>query len=658
MRKFLISFLLLALTVALSAQVIFYKPLSERLTGYTMDVELDPEAKTVTGSMEAYWINNSQSPVPDIQMHMYLNAFRSNKSTFYSESNGSPGSSEIDYGWVEINNIIDRSGKDLNGFLEYISPDDGNPDDMTVLRLNLPEPVAPGDTAFFYIDFTSKLPGSIRRTGFTDDFFFVAQWFPKFGVYETKGMNGAEEDGWNCHQFHAHSEFYSNHSVYKVRIKVPEEFVVGSGGQLIKQEINDQGIKVLDYRAEDIVDFAWTAWPGYSEHEGQWEHVNIRFLYPPGRDDQVDRHMAAVKYALEYFTERVGPFPWPHLTFVDPPMKGSGAGGMEYTTLFTTAGAGRLPEYLHMSEMVTVHEFGHAYFMGMLATNEFEDPWMDEGMNSYWESRIMDHYYGPGKGIIEHEHFYMSDREMQRTGYVHASNRKVSDNSPWSWDYPHGSYSMLSYQKAATWLHTLQGIIGEETIDSVFKTYYNEWAFKHPSPDDFIEITNRVVKQMHGDKFGEDMQWFFDQTLYGTGICDYKLAGISNYKQRSFRGIEKTDTAGMVLKKDDTAGDSIYKSVVRLERIGEVRLPVQLLVHFRSGKEVREEWDGKARYKDFEYMGTDRVEWAVIDPEYRITMDVNYINNSLTTKPDKVRRKRPVRKLVTFIQFFTHIISI
>ncbi|HKL66963.1 MAG TPA: hypothetical protein VJ877_03650, partial [Bacteroidales bacterium] len=145
MRKLLISFLLLALTVVISAQVIFYKPLSERLTGYTMDVELDPEAKIVTGSMEAYWVNNSQSPVPDIQMHMYLNAFRSNKSTFYRESNGSPGSSEIDYGWVEINNIIDRSGKDLSGLLEYISPDDGNPDDMTVLRLNLPEPVAPGD---------------------------------------------------------------------------------------------------------------------------------------------------------------------------------------------------------------------------------------------------------------------------------------------------------------------------------------------------------------------------------------------------------------------------------------------------------------------------------------------------------------------------------
>ncbi len=658
MKRFILPLFFLACLISVRGQVIFYEPMSERLTGYNMDVELDPEAKTVSGSMEAYWVNNSKQWVPDIQMHMYLNAFSSNKSTFYNENHGSPGSGEMDFGWIEINNIINRKGTDLKNNMAYIQPDDGNPFDKTVLRILLPEPVAPGDTAFLYIDFTSKLPSNIRRTGFTDDFFYVAQWFPKFGVYETKGMRNAEEDGWNCHQFHTSSEFYANHSVYKVKIKLPGEYIVGSGGQLISEEINDEGFKILHFRAEDIVDFAWTAWPGYKEYEDQWEHVKIRFLSPPGREDQVERQFTAVKNALEYLNEHVGPFPWPHLTFVDPPTKGAGAGGMEYTTIFTSTSMPRIPEYINLPDMVTVHEFAHAYFMGILATNEFEEPWMDEGINSYWESRIMDHYYGPGKGIINHKHFWLSDKESQRLGYISASNRSVSDNSPFAWEYPHGSYGMLSYQKAATWLLTMQGIVGEDTMDEIFRTYYKEWAFKHPSAKDFIEIANSVVTKMHGDKYGEDMNWFFDQTLYGTGICDYKLAGISNYKERSFRGMVKTDTAGMVIKKEDTTGDTLYTAVVRVERLGEVKLPVEVNIIFEDGTELTEYWHGKSRYIDYEYLGPNRVIKAVIDPEYKIPMDVDYINNSYTIRPDNVPQKRIIRKLLTFMQFLTHIISL
>jgi len=658
MKRILFLLFLIYGFSCLNAQVIFYESRSARLTGYNMDVELDPEAKTVSGSMEAFWVNSSTRSVPDVQMHMYLNAFRSNKSTFYTESNGSPGSRDIDYGWIEINNIINRRGRDLKQYMEFIQPDDGNEHDKTVLRILLPEPVRPGDTAFFYIDFTSKLPSSIRRTGFSDDFFFVAQWFPKFGVYETRGMRNALKDGWNCHQFHANSEFYANHSVYQVRIKVPEEYIVGSGGQLISQEVNSEGVKTLNYRAEDIVDFAWTAWPGYREYEDQWEHVKIKFLSPSGREDQVERQFTAVKHALDYLNEHVGPYPWPHLTFVDPPTKGAGAGGMEYTTIFTSASAPIMPEFIHMPEMVTVHEFGHAYFMGILATNEFEEPWMDEGINSYWEARIMDHYYGPDRGMINHEHFFLSDKEMQRTGYVHAPNRSVSDNTPFSWKYPPGSYSMLSYQKAATWLLTMQGILGEETMDEIFKTYYKEWAFKHPSTSDFVRIANRVVRQMHGDKYGENLDWFFDQTLYGTGICDYKLAGISNHKERSFRGMVNTDTAGMVVQIDESPEEEIYNSVVRVERLGEVQLPVELRVYFEDGTEVNEYWHGKDRYRYFEYLGPEKIIRAEIDPDRKLPMDVNYINNSFTINPDRVTQKRLIRKLATLMQLFTHIISL
>lgn len=219
----------------LPAQIVLNKQFSNRLTYYKIDANLDISSKIVKGQMTAYWVNNSSDRVADVQLHMYLNAFSSNKSTFYKESGGDPGNKDSDYGWIDIINITDREGTDLIPMLQYISPDDGNPDDKTVLKIDIPNPAEPGDTVFLNLNFESKLPSKIIRTGYSDDYFFVAQWFPKFGVYEPAGMRYATKGGWNCHQFHAHSEFYSNHSVYDVKITLPKEYVVGSGGLLIDE---------------------------------------------------------------------------------------------------------------------------------------------------------------------------------------------------------------------------------------------------------------------------------------------------------------------------------------------------------------------------------------------------------------------------------------
>jgi hypothetical protein len=647
----------LLLSSGLLAQQIFDTPLSQRVTSYTIDVTLNTDAKTVEGSVVATWVNQSDDMVASLQMHMYLNAFRSNKSTFHRESGGSPGVSEKDFGWIDLTSISTADGEDLINSISYIQPDDGNSDDMSVLEVNLPKPVAPGDRIDLHIGFISKLPSTIIRTGYADNFFFVAQWFPKFGVYEFNGMGGSEVNGWNCHQFHSKSEFYSNHSLYKVDITLPSEYVIGSGGILVSETAISDSLKRVSYRAEDIVDFAWTAWPEYLVAEDKWNHVDIRFMYPPGRDDQIERQIGAVKNALEYFTNHIGPYPWPHLTLVDPPAKGGGAGGMEYTTIFTSGSTTGIPEFMLLPEMVTVHEFGHSYFMGILATNEFEEPWMDEGMNSYWETRVMDHYWGPDKGVVNHKRFWLSDKTMQRIPYVKSSDNMVIDNTPFSWSYPHGTYGMMSYSKVATWLNTMEGLLGTDTMDEIFREFYREWGFKHPVTQDFIDVANRVVKDREGDRFGEGMDWFFEQTLFGSGICDYKLDGISNSKIRSFKGVVKSDS-GNVLLQNKTLNDSIYISIVRVQRLGEVMLPVEILVHFDNGTELLEFWDGKARYFDLEYEGTSRIEWAKIDPEVKLSMDINLVNNSYAVDPDHTPVKRVIRRFATYLLFFTQLISL
>ncbi len=640
------------------AQIVNKEPLSARETYYKINATLDPDAKTIFGEMDAYWVNKSTDIVPEIQLHLYMNAFKSNKSTFSKGSSLSMIDKKSDFGWIELKSFHDKNGNDLLKYLSFISPDDNNPDDQTVIRVITPEPTKPGDTVFVRIKFETKLPKGIARTGFADDFFFVAQWFPKFGVYEAAGMRYAVKGGWNCHQFHRNSEFYSNHSVYDVKITLPDEYITGSGGMLISEERKDDGKnKTLTYRAEDICDFAWTAWPGYDVYNDEWKHVKITLLIPHIRKDQVERQFRAVKNALEYLSENVGPFPWPHLTFVDPPTKGGFAGGMEYTTIFTSASADRMPDFIHMPEMVTVHEFGHGYFMGILANNEFEEPWLDEGVNSFWEERIMDHYWGENSGIIDHPLFKMADKSMSRMSYLLSSGRQVTTNREYSWNYPHGTYSMMSYNKAATILYTLMGIIGEDTMNEVFKEYYRQWAFKHPSGKDFIAVVNEVVSKIHGDKFGPDMNWFFDQTLYGTGLVDYRLSRYSNTRIRDFKGIiSEADSQRFVT--NDTKDDSLYKSVVEIDRLGEITLPLDVMVHFNNGDTILETWDGRERYKDFNYTGTSQIDWVKIDPDYKLRMDVNFTNNSKTDNPDQVPVRRYINKFIIFTQYFLHIISL
>ena len=646
---------LFVFSLAANSQIVLKAPLSERQTYYSIDARLDTAVKIINCRMDTYWVNKSGDKVPEVRMHLYLNAFRSNKTTFNSEEGGASSRKRSDYGWINLASISDRSGNDLLSGTHYISPDDGNPFDSTVISIPISGSVNPGDTVFLHIDFASRLPGEIVRTGFSDDFYFAGQWFPKFGVYETAGMRYSSKGGWNCHQFHKHSEFFSNHSVYDVKITVPKRYVVGTGGLLIKETTGGNGEKTLRYRAEDLVDFAWTAWPGYIVSNDQWKNVKITLLLPPERKDQITRQMTAVKNALEYFDKNAGPYPWPHLTFVDPPVKGQGASGMEYTTLFTSMSVTDLPSFIHLPEMVTVHEFGHAYFMGMLASNEAEEPWLDEGINQFWETRIMDKYYGSGCSLIDHPLFSMSDRSLARSSYVYSESRQVVTNKEYSWAYPHGTYSMMSYNKTATCLWTLMGIIGEETTNDIFREYYRKWAFRHPCGKDFINVVNDVVKKTYGDKFGPDMNWFFDQTLYGTGICDYKVTRLANTKmpQDKYRQDTITGTDQTLIK-----NDSLYTAVVEIERAGDVTLPVDVLIHFGNGSEVKETWDGRSRFRDFIYKGRGKVLWAKIDPDYRIAMDVNIINNSMTLTPDRIPVKRISSKLTTLLQLFINLISL
>ncbi len=624
--KINLSIILFLLTFATANS----QALSPRIANYDIQVELDTDNRKTRASQTLLWRNPSGDVVNELQFHLYYNAFKNNKTTFFNESRRTGfGELEIDdcaWSWSKVTYIKDQYGNDLTATQEYIQPDDGNEYDLTVLRVPLAQPVQPYDSIRLEMKWEAKIPKLMVRTGYNQDYYFMAQWFPKVGVYEPAGTRFAKEGQWNCHQYHANTEYYSDFGIYKVAINTPKEYVVGASGSMIAESF-DGDRKTSTFYVEDVIDFTWTAYPDFEEEWTEWNDVKIRLLRHPDRASRANKYLDAAKNSFEYLDKHVGKYPYKTLTIVDPPFHGASSSAMEYPTLITGVGLGPFPEGIRSVETITVHELVHQYFMQMIATNEQEEPWMDEGFTAYIEYRIIDHYY---KNFLESNwfDFQTTSKDWRRMRYFALSNPKIDEIGQFGWHFKHGGYHDIIYSKTALMLSTLEGLVGLETMDKILQTYFEKWKFKHPGQQDFINVVNEVVTQTYGDKFGENMDWFFEQMLMGTNICDYAVASISNIKEVGAYGFVDGEDC---IQPDENITAS-YNSQVIVHRLGEVKLPIEMRVVFDDGSEVMETWDGQERSFEFNYTGTKKVDCAEIDPFYKIPLDKNYINNSKTNK--------------------------
>ena len=635
---------------------IFAKPLSPRIANYTIAVTLDDKLKMLHGAETLIWRNPSTEPVAELRFHLYLNGFKNSVSTFMKEGRGRRVTADVpdeERGWINVDAIRTQQGENLKPLMEYIHPDDDNVNDQTVFRVPLKAPVRPGASIKLSLDFTAKLPAVLARTGYNHDFFMVAQWFPKIGVYETAGMRYERHGAWNCHQFHASSEFYADFGVYDVRITVPKRFVVGAVGSLVGENVNGDGSKTLTFHAEDVHDFSWTASPLFTVIEDQWEHVRIRLLMQPDRvATEAGRYLQSVKAALKYFNDWIGRYPYPTLTIVDPQWNALGAGGMEYPTLITGSSLWHFPKGIKlMPETTTIHEFGHQYWYGLVANNEFEEAWLDEGINQYSEPRIMNDVYGSKTSAVDLLGIRMGDLESSHMSYSGMSNPGIAPTFTNSWEFRAGGYGTLTYDKSALFLTTLERMVGRPVMDEIMRTYFERWKFKHPCSRDFVDVVNEVVLRRLGDRYGKDMNWFFDQVLYGTGVCDYELTSITNMPVEPVTGL--VDSAGIPEPARSDTGLSRERQFdcrVLVSRLGEMHLPVDVLVHFAGGREVREHWDGVARYREFTYRGSEKIAWASVDPDEILVIDINRINNSRAVEPSALPFWKYAVKMLYWVQ--------
>jgi hypothetical protein len=666
---------------------------------YKMSARLDPAARMVKGHYRLSWWNHTEDTIPDLYFHLYWNAFKNTDSTFMRESAVSRRGERLNrwtiepegakWGWVDVDEIQIVDGTDLTKTQTFVHPDNDNASDQTVMRIVLPEPIPPHGSIELAVEFTSKLPRALARAGYEGDYNLMAQWFPKIGVYEGTGERGRTQGGWNCHQYHANTEFYADYGTYDVELTAPSDYVVGATGFRLGEQKNADGTTTYHHYQEDVHDFAWTASPRFvkvtrtfdwgrevrGDEVVQWaktlqlpveqialRNVDVTLLLEPGHRNVADRYFRALFNGLKYFGLWYGLYPYDTLTVVDVP-RNSTTCCMEYPT-FITVGTSFWPAPKGLSpEGVTVHEFGHQFWYGLVGNNEFEEAFLDEGFNTYSTGKVLETAYGQGCGYerffgapvmgstwlhvnlpsfpfagvqaVPVGSYFTCVLEPERTGgrgfYLeHAKDDNLVRNG---WQYVDGaSYGVNSYTRVGLTLRTLESYLGPDIMARVMRTYQQRWRYGHPYVADFIAVVNEVS--------GRKMDWFFQQFFYSANIADYAVTDISSLPMEGKAGVYNEDGKKVTYSEEaahkafERSKAKRYRSTVLVRRLGEAIAPVDVVVDFENGDAVREQWDGQYRWIKYVYERPSKVKSAEVDPNRKLALEANFTNNSRLAKED------------------------
>ncbi|MCG8417640.1 MAG: M1 family metallopeptidase [Proteobacteria bacterium] len=649
-------------------------PLSPRIANYDIRVRFDPVAHRIVAEQTLRWTNPATRPVSKLPFHLYMNAFKNEESVFMRESRGrhrDARASETGWGWIDVTAVqVHHNDVTISPDDVTISPgpnDPGEPGPMravpgskaelldrvvfpgpdeTVLEVPLDQPVQPGQTIEVFMAFEVQLPEVFARTGYKNAFHMVGQWFPKIGV--VVGEPGSER--WHCEPFHLHSEFFADFGVYDVAIQVPNTHTVAATGVLTGAVDNGDGTRTLTYHAEDVHDFAWMADPHIDVIEGeaknQYGTVRVRVYHRPAQRHFAERHLHAGIGAIEQFSALYVPYPWSLISIIDPPPRAArGAGGMEYPTFVTTAGDSFFtPPGVRLPEYITVHEVGHNWFQGMLASNEVDEAWLDEGVNEYADSIVMDALYGDGSGMVDWAGFRASSHLMRRaaSGFLELIPAPIETIS---YEFPdYSSYAMATYLKTGLALRTLENIVGVEDFRRAMAFYAQRFAFRHPTGRDFFSSLEQAL--------GRQLDWFVEPAFRQIGAVHYEVRDINcRRKHKKPRGVFGRGDDKVIVTPEDGPETDTWTCQVLIVNVGRVPAPVDVRIEFDDGT-IHREHLSVSFDKTWHRISVERkspVARVVIDPDQAIVLDSHLHRRDVRTDP----ALGPARRAAARAQFWT-----
>jgi hypothetical protein len=589
----------------------FDKPKSPRIANYRIAATLDWPAKTLEGRETLTWRNSGTAPTAELPLHLYLNAFKGPQSIYMRETGTLPDPEDrAAWGYCRLRSV-EMEGRRLDGH---------SGEDETVYWVALPRAVAPGETIHLEVAWETRFPRVLDRSGYSRSglFLMAGQWFPKVGVYGG--------DRWTCAAHHGTTEFFADFGTYDVELSMPNRLLLASTGNIVSQGANDarpdprNPLNIIwTMHAEDVHDFAWAVMPSgeWSFRKTEYRGIEVYYFYQPQNYAQLDRQRFAVQGALKSAGEWYFPYPYPILTVIEVPLDAPQAGGMEYPTLFTTTSSAFDPIRLRLvPEQVSIHEFGHQYFQGMLASNEVEEPWLDEGVTSWFTHKTMERLY---QNLLSSRRFQAGTefgewvdywRNPQGDPIVRAGYRAIR-----------GGYGTMAYSKPTLVLNQLEAMLGRPVMEEAMRAYAAEWAFRHPTGRDLRRVLERVS--------GRDLGAFWRDYVEGTEVLDYAIGPVR--ADGVLRGGWTETPRDMAFVPAVSVGT---RGSITLLRRGGIRAPLTLWVRLEDKRELRVTWDGEDRWATFTFDAP--VEAAVLDPDGNYPLLKDRLHASYVRRP--VRR--------------------
>ncbi len=470
---------------------------------YSIDVSLDDKQHSLQGNLSVKYINHSPDTLTYIWFHLWPNAYKDDNTALAKQL------AQDKEGRKKLRNkknegYIDGLAFTVDGKMVTTAQDSAN--DADVVKLLLPASLLPGQSITIATPFHVKLPFYFSRSGYDGDQYMICQWYPKPAVYDKKG--------WHAIPYLDQGEFYSEYGTFKVNITVPAAYVVGATGTLqTSEELNQyktigaqnyqakasvakykaaqpDAPKTLQYYGENIHDFAW-----FADKDAVIQYDTLQLpsgkimdvfaWYQPNGNKEWSNSISFIEDAVTRYSEWIGEYPWPVVQAVEGP-KNLSSGGMEYPMITLITSPEAKAEEL---DAVITHEVGHNWFYGILGSNERDYPWMDEGINSFYQFRYEAEKYRSnsifGKSMPK-EIKALPPQELLGRVYnaLNSLPAKEPVNTGSTGFANKNDYGIVVYVKAATWLYLVEMALGKEVFDKAMREYFAAWKFRHPYPED------------------------------------------------------------------------------------------------------------------------------------------------------------------------------
>ena len=554
---------------------------------YTMDIDMNVETNQFSGTQHLVYSNNSNDTLKRVYYHLYFNAFQPNSMMDVRSRN-------IKDPDARVGDRIEALKPDEIGYQNIISLKQNNKAvnftvEGTILQVELNEPILPQSTVEFDMVFNAQVPLQVRRSGRDSKEgvkYSMTQWFPKMAEYD--------KEGW--HPFpYIGREFHAVWGNFDVTLHIDANYTVAATGVLqnpseighgyIPQEEvtakQENGKLAWHFKADMVHDFSWAADTNYIHDQITISNGTVLHFFYLDNEKNIEMWKAMQPFAVQTFeiaNVKYGEYPYPLYSIVQ-----GGDGGMEYAMMTLITASRDLNGLIN----VMVHETMHSWYQGVLATNESKYPWMDEGFTSYAEHMIVENYKpeqalnplaGSYRGV-----YYMLNSD---------------DNEPLStyadWYHSNQNHGISAYSKGSVFVHQLGYVVGQENLDDILLAYFDEWKFKHPTPNDFKRVAEEVS--------GMELDWYFNQYIYSMNTIDYSITNVEKVKKETTISFEKIGDFPMPLDITVTLKDSTI-------------LNYNIPLFIMRGNKTEDSY-----FTNF----TTLDDWAWVNPKHEITIPVKY----------------------------------